>query len=54
MQEIRQMLIEDRIEKTIDTLYSIDKGELYRAHDIYNLTTHVGRYSILNYGLSIL
>lgn len=48
------MFIEDRIEKTIDTLYSIDKGELYRAHDIYNLTTHVGRYSILNYGLSIL
>ncbi|KJV91153.1 hypothetical protein [Rickettsia bellii] len=54
MQEISRMFIEDRIEGTRETLYSIDKGEVYRAHDIYNLTTHVSRYSILNYGLSIL
>jgi hypothetical protein len=54
MQEISKMFIEDRIKETIETLYSIERGKVYRGHDIYILTSHEGRYSALNYGLSIL
>lgn len=54
MQEISKIFIEDRIKETIETLYNIERGKVYRVHDIYNLTSHEGRYSILNYGLSIL
>lgn len=46
--------IENRINTTFETLNNISHEELYRPHEIYNLTAHPTRYSILGYSLNVL
>lgn len=48
------LFIENRINTTFETLNNISHKELHRPHEIYNLTTHSTRYSILGHSLNVL